>query len=123
MSWNQRESERISTWASSSESAADELLELARGGVVARAPALAERGGALVQRDGLLALARGQHGGEQLAQERLVVHERPPAEVAERRGSSLGRHALESRRRTRRMHWPAGEDVGALIGPRHNEMA
>ena len=78
---------------------ADQLLELARGGEIARAPALAQRGGALVQRDGLLALAGGEHGGEQLAQERLVVHERPPAEVAERRGSSLRRHALESRRR------------------------
>jgi hypothetical protein len=99
MSWNQRDSDRISTWASSSDSAPTSSSSSARGGEIARAPALAQRGGALVQRDGLLALAGGEHGGEQLAQERLVVHERPPAEVAERRGSSLRRHALESRRR------------------------
>ena len=64
---------------------------------VARPPALAERGDALVERDRLVALGRGQDRAEQLAQERLVVHERPPAEVAERRWGSLRRHAMESR--------------------------
>ena len=76
----------------------DELLELASGGVLARARALAERGGALVEVHRIGALARRQDGGEQLAQERLVVHERAPAEVAQRGGSGVRRHALESRR-------------------------
>ena len=57
----------------------DELLERARGGVVARPRALAERGRALVQRDRAVALARRQHGAEELEQERWSsTNERPP---------------------------------------------
>ncbi len=70
--------------------AGHEFLERARGRVVARARALAQRGRALVQRDGGLALARRQHGVEELEQERPVIDERAPAEVAERRGGAGG---------------------------------
>ena len=70
----------------------DELLELARGGVLARPRALAERGGALVQRDRVLALARRQHRGEELQQQRAVVDEGPPAEIAEGRAGGLRGH-------------------------------
>ena len=71
----------------------DELLELACGAVVARPRALAERGGALVQRDGRLSLAGGEYRGEELEQELPVVDEGAPAEVAERcGGGGFGGH-------------------------------
>jgi hypothetical protein len=75
----------------------DELFERARGGVVACPRALSERGRALVERDRVLALARRQHGAEELEQERPVVDERAPAEIAEWRGSAggFGGHRLE----------------------------
>ena len=74
----------------------DQLLELARRRRRARARALSERGRALVELDGLLALARGQDRGEQLQQQGMVVDERAPAEVAERGGTGLRGHAAES---------------------------
>ena len=67
----------------------DELLELPCRRRRARARALAERCGALVQGDRVRALARGQDRGEQLQQERVIVDERAPAEVAQRRGARL----------------------------------
>ena len=115
MSWNQRESERISTWASSSASAGDELLELARRRRASpareRLPSAAARSCSATASAPSLAVRTAVNSSQQ---ERLVVDERAPAEVAQRRGARLRRHAQESRRGDGRAHWPGGEDVGAL---------
>ena len=87
----------------------DQLLELLGRGRRARARALAERSGALVQGDRVLALARGQDRGEELQQERVIVDERAPAEVAQRRGARLRGHAQESRRRAAPRIGPAAK--------------